>query len=454
MHGSNVITERSPQEAEIYGLKLVQLIIPGAGHQIGFLKHLGDYYNSIAPLVGENSQAYLGLFGVAGFLYLIFIALGGPVAIERIRTLSLLNLAAVLLGTIGGFSSIFSFLVSPTIRSYNRVCVYIGFFSLLSLALVAEKAAARWISTLSGRFLLGAGLAAVLWLGINDQYAMGPNYAQAKREFVQAEAFVAKIERAVPPNSAIYQFPYFPLSERRDYSLLAPYLYSKTLRWSFGSVLGRRGDAWHSRIAALPIERAVEAIALSGFAGAYVARDQIADRGASLEATLQSLLGQPQVVSVTGHAAFYSLGEYSEKLRKSLGTNEFERRQAELLNWTYLGWRDGFYPAESHNGLVDGWAKNHSRFVIDNPSSVKRTVVLKAKVRAKEPPASVRIIGDGFQLSFDVGPTGYALSEQFVVEPGEHFFHVEFDAPRAKHNIFIRNYPLGFENALLETIQN
>lgn len=453
VHGRNAITERSPQEAEIYGLKIVQLIIPGAGHRIEFLKHLGDYYNSVAPLIGENSQAYLGLFGVAGFLYLIFIALGGPVPNERIRTLSLLNLAAVLLGTIGGFSSVFSFLVSPALRSYNRVCVYIGFVCLLSLALGAEKVAARWVSTFSSRLLMGAGLAAVLWFGLYDQYAMDQDFEHPKQECLETDAFIAKIEQAVPPNSAIYQYPYFPFSERRDYSPFTPYLHSKTLRWSFGSILGRRGDAWHSKIAALPVERGIEAIALAGFAGAYVARDQIADRGASLEATLQSLLGQPSVVSPAGDAAFYSLLEYSQKLRTSLGTHEFERRQADLLNATYLGWRDGFSPAESHGGLVDAWGRNHSRFVIDNPSSVNRTVVFKAKVRAKDSPATVSIVGDGFRTSFDVGQAGYALSEQFVVEPGEHFFRVEFDAPVAKPNIFVRSHPLGFENAVLETVQ-
>jgi len=452
-HGSNAITERSPQEAEVYGLKIAQLIIPGAGHRIEYLKHLGDYYNSIAPLVGENQTAYLGLVGVVGFLYLIFVALGGPVSDVRIRTLSYLNLAAVLLGTIGGFSSIFAFLVSPTIRSYNRICVYIGFFSLLSLALVAEKAAARWISTFAGRLVLGAGLAAVLWFGVYDQYAMESNYDQPKREYLEADAFIAKIEQSVPPNSAIYQFPYFPFSERRDYSLFTPYLHSKTLRWSFGSVLGRRGDIWHSRIAALPEERAIEVIALAGFAGAYVAREQIPDRGASLEAKLQSLLGGPQVVSATGHAAFYSFREYTEKLTKSLGQKEFERRQSDLLNWTYLGWRDGFYPAESHNGLVDVWGKNHSRFLIENPSSMTRKVVFRAKVRAKDAPAMVSIVGDGFQKSFDVGPTGYLLSEQFEVKPGKHFFHVKLNAPRANSNIFTRSHPLGFEDAVLETIQ-
>jgi len=65
----------------------------------------------------------------------------------------------------------------------------------------------------------------------------------------------------------------------------------------------------------------------------------------------------------------------------------------------------------------------------------------------------VSIVGDGFQKSFDVGPTGYLLSEQFEVKPGKHFFHVKLNAPRANSNIFTRSHPLGFEDAVLETIQ-
>src|SRR5205814_10536651 len=96
------------------------------------------------------------------------------------RTLSLaalLTLAATLLATIGGLGSLFALLVSPQIRSYNRISIFIGFFALLAVVLLIDRAGARLLRPSAKAFyyfwlvLLGT-------IGIYDQTTSGfvPDY--------------------------------------------------------------------------------------------------------------------------------------------------------------------------------------------------------------------------------------------------------------------------------------
>ncbi|MBO0800330.1 MAG: hypothetical protein J2P31_16030, partial [Blastocatellia bacterium] len=139
-NGKTETAQRNPIEAEIYGLKLAQLVLPQTGHRwITFRRPKAKY--NFAPLVNENDDATLGVIGTIGFMTLL-----GWLACnvfnkgrEENQTqillgqLSVLNITAFLLGTIGGFSVIFALFVSPQIRSYNRISIYIAFFSLFAV---------------------------------------------------------------------------------------------------------------------------------------------------------------------------------------------------------------------------------------------------------------------------------------------------------------------------------
>ena len=61
---------RSPAEAEIYGLKIAQLLLPLSGHRLKMFAEIKNRYNQ-APLVNENDTATLGAIGGVGFLFLL-----------------------------------------------------------------------------------------------------------------------------------------------------------------------------------------------------------------------------------------------------------------------------------------------------------------------------------------------------------------------------------------------
>ena len=45
----------------------------------------------------------------------------------------------VLLGTIGGLGSMFAFFVSPMLRAYNRISIFIEYVSILAVALLVNE---------------------------------------------------------------------------------------------------------------------------------------------------------------------------------------------------------------------------------------------------------------------------------------------------------------------------
>jgi phosphoglycerol transferase len=454
IHGHTGVINRPPADAELYGLKIVQLVIPGAGHRYELLNQLSEYYNTRAPLVTENQSSYLGIVGVAGFAFLLCAGLAGNRVSARIRALSIATYAALLLATIGGFSSIISFTFSSTIRSYNRISVYIGYFALLAVALGIEKAATRWGTTWFGRAILYASMAALTWFGVRDQYFGDNKYAEFKQQYKVFDAFIARIERSLPSNSSIYQFPYYAFNDITDYRLFHPYIHSKKLHWSYGSSAGRRGDLWHSRVAAMPTERALEALVLAGFSGAYVARDEYKDHGAAVEAALQLYLGSPSIVGPSNDAAFYSFSTFASRFTSKLSTGEFNQRRTQLLDRPYLSWGHGFYGPNIHGGLVNAWGKKRNVFLIENPASHPVTVLFSATVRVANPPATVHLSGSDFDVYLQVVATGYHFTRHLAVEPGPNHFKLETNSERATSgiNVFDHDPRVGIEDASIEVV--
>ena len=455
-HGTALTLVRRPDQAELFGLKIAQLFIPESGHRLPALNRFGEYYTRVAPLVTENRIAYLGMVGAAGFLFLLFVLLRGQSRDPRLRSLSVFNIAMVLLGTIGGFSSLISFLLTDTLRSYNRVSVYIAFFSLLALALVAENFAKKWVSTITREVIMAVTLFGVMVFALWDQHLVGMDYRETKRLYNEQAGFVARIESAVPPGSSILQYPYAPFPEHgrigklEDSLEFMPYLHSKSLRWSAGTLRNRRGDAWIANIVSMPPDQSVDTLALAGFSGIYLARDGYADHGKAFEASLKPLLGRPSVVSRRGEIAFYSLVERANRLRADLGDKEYERRKLEALTPMYLGWLHGCFPQDSHgSGLC--WCSSKAQLVIDNPSSIPTHVALEAKLSVAEPPAKVSFRSDVLNRDVYVSGRKYELSEGFDVPPGEHIITVVTSGPGKKDND-MRDHHVAFDDPHLGSV--
>lgn len=133
---SYVMGYRYPFEAETWGLKLIQLLLPAPGHNIPFFADIAQKYTEYRPLVNENVSATLGIIGSIGLILLlgwVFINTWPPLRNKLgdntmvMNHLSLLTISAIFIGTIGGISAIIA-QVFPDIHSYNRISIFISFF--------------------------------------------------------------------------------------------------------------------------------------------------------------------------------------------------------------------------------------------------------------------------------------------------------------------------------------
>lgn len=308
---------RYPYEAEHFGLKIAQLALPVMEHRLPPFRRLTRRYMTSAPLVTENCTATLGLAGTFGFFWLLArLVLHRPRQVgDTADALVLLNVTALLLATVGGLSSLLAYAVSPWMRAPNRISVYIGFFALAALALLLEKARRRWAVTPPRRLAFAGLVAALLLGGILDQTTrrMVPPYEHLKEAYASDRDFTRRIEASLPPASFVFELPYGEFPEGpwtptfADADLLRPYLHSRELRWSYGSLRGHAGAVWAKEVAGLAPVKMLPALAEKGAAGIYIDRRGYKDRAANLERTFTRLLGAPPLVSQNGNQVFFAL---------------------------------------------------------------------------------------------------------------------------------------------------
>lgn len=317
-HGKNAhVAGHYGAEAEFFGLRLMQMILPVMHHRIdAFANFAAKYYNN-APFMTENATACLGAVAAAGFLVLLCWLIGMRWNTARERTLtslSALSICAFLLATIGGFSSLLAYGVSPAIRCYNRFSIFIAFFALLAVLFLFEKWRERCARDEGKKFVWGIGLTVLVVLGLADQTTpfFVPPYAQSAAAWRNDREFVQRIEAKLPARAMVFQLPYLPFPEGPpgEMSLLRPYLHSKTLRWSYGAMAGREADTWIKTtvMADGNLQRILKVLTEADFKGIYIDRQLMQDYRKVEEALKQAVDPAP-IESENGRFAFYALSK-------------------------------------------------------------------------------------------------------------------------------------------------
>ena len=344
-HGPNPeVATRPFADTEQYGLKLIQLVLPRAGHRVEAFDAIQQRYAAVSQGVNENRTSSLGILASLGLLILLWNALKRLYATARddrpMECLSTLALACILLATVGGLGAVISFVVSPQIRAYNRISIVIAFLALAGFLFAASRllssirAHDRFrpaIRSIAARpmasWICAAGL---LLVGIFDQTS-GRDLLPARRTFESDRAFVRSLERALPAGAMVYQMPYhrYPEAgeqfELENYGPARGYLHSDTLRWSYGHVKGREGDRWMLALKDLPVPRQMEVAAKTGFAAVVVDRRGYPDRGKGAEAQLRAALGPSIDESRDGMLVAYRIAPDARPVPPAALLAPFER---------------------------------------------------------------------------------------------------------------------------------
>lgn len=280
---------------EIYGLKLVDLVIAPVTHRSDALAAFAINHRKGAPLLDEGGS-YLGIVGLLALAWLLMDAVRAGLRgqFDEVPIEAWWILWIVLMFTTGGFNAIAGAFGITMFRAACRYSVVILAISLLYAARrltdIQADSAARSADGTHG--ILWGTIAAVLGITILwDQVPRAPSaeYTNAISVLVDSDRrFVAQMEAALPDGAMVFQFPVMeypesPVPGVGSYEHFRPYLYSSNLRYSFGSQKGREREAWQKEVANMPIEKALPEIARRGFAAIYINRRGFQDGGKALE---------------------------------------------------------------------------------------------------------------------------------------------------------------------------
>lgn len=470
--GSVHFTGRLAAEADVYGLRIAQLILPVRWHRVKSLADLKTDYN-MRPLVNENDDASLGFIGSLGFLGLLWWFLFRKPGVSALNAegrrgllhhLSLLNGAALLVATIGGLGSLVAFFGLPQVRAYNRISIFIAFFALFAVALWLDGVAERHLQSRARQVVFCVVLGMALALGMLDQISPRflPDYRRAEDEFMSDEVFVKQIESRLPPDSMIFQLPVVSFPENpkihklNDYDLGRGYLHSSQLRWSYGTIKGREGDIWNRMIAAKPTGEMVETLALGGFGGIYLDRFGFADNGAKIEGELSSLLAAPPLISPNDRLVFFDLSAYRQTLAAKFSEAELAARREAALHPILAVWQGGFSEQEGTADDYWRWCGPEGTMKIVNRTPREQQMHLEMTLAADHG-GQLAMESEFFNERLTIDRWGQRYEKSITVPPGEHAVRFHCDAQRVlstsdfRELVFrVRNFKLTSAEAPVE----
>jgi phosphoglycerol transferase len=322
---NEAVLVRSPPEAELYSFKLSSLLLPVPGHRFGPFATLRQLYDESYPLPSEAPA--LGLIAAAGFVALVVVAVyflltagrtgwrAPESQTHRLAVLSGLALVTFLFGTVGGLSTLLSFVNFP-IRSWNRIAILLALLALAAVGLLLGRLLERLLERWPGRRMLSAVLTAafavlLVALAVWDQIPPVDPAARAATvaTFDSDRDFVERIEATSEPGCLIYQLPYIafpespPVNGVTDADQLRMFLHSDALRWSAGGIKGRAPVDDVGALASLPVPSMLSAFRDLGVCGVVLDRAASADGGSGL---LEQLVAITGIDAAAGRDAFSS----------------------------------------------------------------------------------------------------------------------------------------------------
>ncbi|OWK36234.1 hypothetical protein [Fimbriiglobus ruber] len=460
---------RFAEDAERYGLRIAQLVLPVAQHNpVGINEFVAFDPAAVramyqAPQLKELNEADwdpLGLIGAVGYMILLLAVLIPARRAWPLGPLTALTVFLTLFGTTGGFGAVFNLLISSQVRCYNRVSIYIAFLALFASCWLVD----RFFDGQTGilRRLRWPAFAALTLLGIWDQtndqwfpdirilkpgdFSVVTLRDQTAKKYWADQAFFEQIEQ-LQPDGMVFTYPFVEYPESapyyetgatdktESYEQALGYLHTRHLRWSFGAMKGREVDNWQREVCGLVggqtphAERFLERITLAGFEGLLVdSRGIHPHRFAVLKQRIEQTLGHgaTRFFHPGRKLYFFDLRGYRDTLRQNYGTARFDAMaKAELEAFTVL-WLKGFasyepigHEAKSH------WCGRTGQLIFlnrsDEPIEFELRMTFRTTYKGK---AALRIRGGVWSDDLEIGPGKKPprpeYAKRIVVPPGRH----------------------------------
>jgi hypothetical protein len=437
--------ERSRGETEFYALKFAQLILPWPGHRAGPLRELRRQYDQ--AYLGLGEQPALGLVAACGFIA-AFVVIGAFVIrrgahranraedsrLNLVGSLSLLVIVAFLFATVGGLSTLISFLTT-SLRGWNRMSIDIAALALaivgLLLDLAIERLRTRRPRLTRHPLAVPTVLCVVLLaVGFYDQTPgdASAGYKTAATHFNADRDWVAGIEGELPTGSMVVLLPYIPFPESSSASgflaseQLVPYLQSTSLRWSNGGIKGRPKADWPGQLGDYGASHLATLAATANFTGIMIMRAGYVDGGVAIEQAVRDATGLHPKESADGRYVFFDLRPLSQTLAATVRPAIREAIGSLVTNpvtvYPYPGFSIGLDDDEAQ---FYGGAGTNSAFTLTNDARHSRDVQLSFDVTSGVQQGTVTVsLPDGRILTQNHETASSVIQTTLAVPPGSH----------------------------------
>lgn len=349
------IANRSAEEAKFYAMRLNQVLLPFGRHRLeAFAETKRGFEQEMNVAKDEFRDQYLGMFGILGLLALMWALARAAAGTARdptdldyhVRTTALLAIAILLLAMSSGIFTLLAYFVSSKIRATNRIYPFLAFACLLGSGWLLQNLLSR-VRAAPVRWGLLAAIGALALLDVTAPAQFGNREAMA-RSFDRDQAWFDHVEQRLGQGAALFQLPvvwypeHIPVGRMGDYEEFKPYLFSKTLRFSYGSAHGRPGYAWGSTVAHLPAKEMVERTRALGFSAILIDSLAYDDQAlAALTHDLAQALPSPPMTSPNNRWRLFPL----EGCCAALGPPQVEQALASAFDYvpdgTWLEFRKG-----------------------------------------------------------------------------------------------------------------
>lgn len=276
-HGPNpgAITRRY-KELEWTGMKFVDFFMPWQHRWPAFANWAQNYFDT-DYIHGEAPPAsYLGIVGIVALVWFA-LRIFRRIAARPPRPLPLgaLQLAWIFLfATVGGLNGLAGSAGFILLRATTRYSIVVLCILLLFLARRLSTLAAK--SPVLSRVLPLAMVALALW-DQTPKWKSADDIAITALKVVSDRRFTEAMERDLPENAMVFQLPIMDYPENANKHVLSyehfrPYLFSRTLRFSFGGEKGRPFADWQHDLDGLAPAQLVAKLEQYGFSAIYINR--------------------------------------------------------------------------------------------------------------------------------------------------------------------------------------
>lgn len=310
MHGSNAqAAARDLAALDVYGMKIPELILPPGVHVVrGFSDYSQLHYYTKTLLKGEFWSPYLGLVALLGVGMLVASSVYRLMrrSREQVSPWFWLVIWVLLYSMIGGFNLVLGSFGFVLFRGTNRYSIFILTMGLLFLVLALSRHTPRRFIAPVAFMVLALGWGEAFGPKLRNAFGQPAGEVAAQGPAVidrvgEDRRFALSVE-AQAPGAMVYQLPVAafpevpPVEKMGDYEHFRPYLYTRTLHYSYGNNKGRGLENWQSEVAKLAPAAMAAKLESYGFSVVMVNRSGYGDQGAALLSGLEAA-GKPVIAS-------------------------------------------------------------------------------------------------------------------------------------------------------------